>query len=398
MILLPQSETVRLRGLQTYNAVVDSASPTSRVAFNLQKTRGEIARGNCLTVRGAPFSCEKQIVASIVPVRDELDPEEKPLIRNHSEVEVALGTGHQIAMLHFMDDRRFARLELREPIPALWNQPFLLIRHGGSAILGTGHVLWFGDVPREDRRRFAGLLGSLPEPIGGEEDRALLELRFFGMVKLPEGATPIRIREECTVVDRWAFHTPWLEKHSQTIKGLASRPAGISISELEGKLRIDGEALRRILAILTERNVVFTSNALYFAKNPGEKQELSALSRKLIAEIDRAGRTGFDSTKTGIEGAQKELKTLIRLGLIILLEGGLCYGKRAYEMIATEVLAGRVAGERFSIPDAKQRTSLSRKYMIPLLNRMEKDGLLRRDGDSRVVLETALPRAGSSIP
>ena len=399
MILLPQSETVRIRGLQTYNAVVDEASPTSRVALNLQKTRGEIARGNCLTVRGAPFSCERQMVASILPVNDEQSSEEKPHIRNHSEVEVALGTGHQIAMLHFMDDRRFARLELREPLPALWNQPFLLIRHGGSAILGTGHVLWFGEVPREDRRRFAAILGSLPEPLGGDEDRLLLELRFFGMVRLPESGPPPRMREECMVVDRWAFHTPWLEKISATIRGLAGQPAGISASELEGKLRIDAEALNRLLSTLTARGVIVMSNALYFAKGTEDKQELSLRARNLISQIDRAGRTGFESSKTGIEGAQKELKTLIRLGLVIPLEGGLCYGRLAYETLAAEVLAGRAVGDRFSIPDAKQRTSLSRKYMIPLLNRMEKDGLLRRDGDARVVMATARTTTGaSSIP
>jgi selenocysteine-specific elongation factor len=42
--------------------------------------------------------------------------------------------------------------------------------------------------------------------------------------------------------------------------------------------------------------------------------------------------------------------------------------------------------ERFSIPEANERTGLSRKFMIPLLNRMEGDGLLKRDGDARAVL------------
>ena len=156
LVLLPQGESVRVRGVQSYNAATHDARPTSRVALNLQKTRSEIRRGNCITSPRAPFLCETEIIASVRPVEGMLDPAE---IRNHSEVEVALGTGHVIAQLHFMGDRRLARIQLREPIPALWNQPFLIIRHGGSEILGSGRVLWFGEVKK---RSAAGWPAFLP--------------------------------------------------------------------------------------------------------------------------------------------------------------------------------------------------------------------------------------------
>ncbi len=287
---------------------------------------------------------------------------------------------------------------MREPLPSLWNQPFLLIRHGGSTILGTGRVLWFGEVPREDRRRLMGLLASLPEPIGGREDKLLLELRYHGLVRLTE-APPARVREESIVVDQWAFHVPWLEGLSSTIKGLAAQPAGISAGELEGKLRIDGEALKRILAILVERNAISLSGSLYFARSVDEKPDLSPRARRLIAEIESAGKAGFESGRSGIEGAQKELKTLIRLGLVVPLEGGICYGRSTYDSLARAILEGRTVGERFSIPEAKERTGLSRKFMIPLLNRMEKDGLLKRDGDARITLGAPkVPPPEASIP
>jgi len=138
---------------------------------------------------------------------------------------------------------------------------------------------------------------------------------------------------------------------------------------------------------MTQRGVIVQpGGTLYFPKGAAEKQELSPLARRLIAEIDEAGVVGFESNRSGIEGTQKELKTLIRLGLVVPLEGGICYGRRVYDALAAQVLEERAAGTRFSIPEAKERTGLSRKYMIPLLNRMEKDGMLKRDGDARVVL------------
>jgi selenocysteine-specific elongation factor len=384
LLLLPQGETLRVRGIQTYNEFVETAYPTSRVALNLQKTRSEISRGNCITRRGAPFSCERQIIARIAPLEE---------IRNHSEIEVALGTGHQIAELHYLDDRAFARLELREPLPALWNQSFLLIRHGGSAILGTGRALWFGEVPREDRRRLTGLLSALLESKveDEDEDRLLLELRLYGLIRLA-GVLPERLRRESVALGGWAFHLPWLEKKAAAIKGFAAQPAGISSSELEGKLRVEAEALRPILALLIERKEIAQANSLYTLFSVGEKQELSRVAQKILADIEAAGTAGFESSGTGVEGGKKELGTLIKLGLVVPLEGGIYYDRRSYEVLTSKILDGRAPGSRFTVPEAKERTGLSRKFMLPLLNRMEKDGMVRREGDFRITLAPAPPK------
>jgi selenocysteine-specific elongation factor len=59
--------------------------------------------------------------------------------------------------------------------------------------------------------------------------------------------------------------------------------------------------------------------------------------------------------------------------------------KETCDAIAAEILAGRKSGDRFSVPEAKERTGLSRKFTLRLLNRMEKDDLLRREQDARVV-------------
>lgn len=381
LVLLPQRESVRVRGMQTYNSSVSEARPTSRVALNLQKTRSEIRRGNCITSPLAPFSSETELIARVQPVEGLQALSE---IRNHSEVEVALGTGHVIAQLHFMGDHRVARIQLREPLPALWGQPFLVIRHGGSEILGSGRILWFGEVKKEERRRLAGLLAVMPEK-PHDADRFLLELRFYGLARKPKDLSVDLDAESPVVIDEWMFHPPWLEKLTSDILAIAGLPAGVSSRELESKLRIDGDALKSVLASLVARGALTPANNLFFARARVEKGELSALGRRLLAEIERAGKAGFESTRSGIEGAQKELKILIRLSLVVPLEGGICYARPVFDELAARVLAGRSKAERFSIPEAKERTGLSRKYIIPLLNRMEKDGLLRRDGDARVV-------------
>jgi selenocysteine-specific elongation factor len=43
-------------------------------------------------------------------------------------------------------------------------------------------------------------------------------------------------------------------------------------------------------------------------------------------------------------------------------------------------------GRRFSVPEFKSWTNISRKYAIPLLEYLDHQRVTRRDGDTRVVL------------
>ena len=380
LVLLPQRESLRVRAIQTYNAAVDRAEPTCRVALNLVKPKAEVARGNLVTSPDAPFRCEREFVARVRPLGGEAQA-----LKNHGEVEVALGTGHEIAQIHFLDDSRFARFQLQNPLPALWNQPFLVIRHGGSAIVGSGAILWFGEIPREDRRRISGLLADMPDP-ASEEDRFTLELGFRGLARQGEagaagteaGSTDAARPAGGTVrLGEWIFLASWLEKISRDILALVGQPAGMSALELAGKLRVDAEALRTVLDSLVQRKTLSARGSLFFAA-AAEGAALPPAAARLLADILAKSRTGW-------EGSHPELNTLVRLGRVVPLEDGIFYAKETYDLLAGELLAGRARGDRFSVPEAKERTGLSRKYTLPLLNRMEKDGLLRREQDARVV-------------
>jgi selenocysteine-specific elongation factor len=56
---------------------------------------------------------------------------------------------------------------------------------------------------------------------------------------------------------------------------------------------------------------------------------------------------------------------------------------------ATQSLRALLApkkGQRFSVPEFKDWTGVSRKYAIPLLEYLDRERITRRDGDVRVVL------------
>ncbi len=56
---------------------------------------------------------------------------------------------------------------------------------------------------------------------------------------------------------------------------------------------------------------------------------------------------------------------------------------------ALERLHGLLAarkGQRFSVPEFKDWTGVSRKYAIPLLEYLDRERITRREGDTRVIL------------
>ena len=70
----------------------------------------------------------------------------------------------------------------------------------------------------------------------------------------------------------------------------------------------------------------------------------------------------------------------------MLFRSGIFFSRAAWDECVEAILRGRKPGDRFSVPEAKERSGLSRKYILPLLNRMESKGLVKRSGDERVVV------------
>ena len=58
-----------------------------------------------------------------------------------------------------------------------------------------------------------------------------------------------------------------------------------------------------------------------------------------------------------------------------------------YLDLVKTIIGDKGAKDTTSIQEIKQLTNLSRKYAIPLANRMEKDGWMRREDEVRVILK-----------
>jgi selenocysteine-specific elongation factor len=103
----------------------------------------------------------------------------------------------------------------------------------------------------------------------------------------------------------------------------------------------------------------------------------------LITEAEKAGKLGLDLSRIKIPGAQKDLRILTRAGLITPLSEIIFLKTDIFNSLVADILRGMAPGESFDIAHAKERTGLSRKYIIPLLNKMEDSGFVEREDNLR---------------
>jgi selenocysteine-specific elongation factor len=163
----------------------------------------------------------------------------------------------------------------------------------------------------------------------------------------------------------------------------------VRLDELATKMPVEKESLLRLLAArLAERGELISRDGVLLGAD-SEAPPVSPMGRQLLRDMKSAGPIGLELSKLKVEGVRKELRNLVRSGLAVGLQGDIYYEREIYLGLVRKILAGLTVSGTLTIAQTKERTGLSRKYVIPLLNRMESDGFVKRSGDERVV--TALP-------
>jgi len=388
LTILPQGTKTRIRGIQSYYSSVTTAHPVSRVACNLHRIKKEeISRGCIAATNPQDFWSENEFIIQW----EQLD-EDQNLIKNHMEIEVASGTGHHIGSLHFLRTAGFARIVLNELSSVSWLAPCLFIRQGGHQILGKGHFIWPGKTNSHFRTRISSVLASYPVP---EVIRDEPVLRF--------------------VLNEWLAFTSEIDKHAvnefitdQKIEArfigdsvvledrfrreldnlitLSSRPGGVSKAEYLHSLGLPTAVMDMLVDEGLNTHKFMQKDHLFISSEQLEGEaSLSPLGKRLIDMLNAAEHGGLQLKDISEPGAKKELRNLVRTGKVVGLEDEIYYSTEMFDSLAKRILDGLLPDSSFSIPEAKKKTGLSRKYIIPFLNKMEEKGMVKRKEDRRVV-------------
>jgi selenocysteine-specific elongation factor len=92
----------------------------------------------------------------------------------------------------------------------------------------------------------------------------------------------------------------------------------------------------------------------------------------------------FAATGLSAPRGRTQLEALVKAKKLVKVSGELIFHQDVLEHVKRSLALHK--GRKFSVPEFKEWTNVSRKFAIPLLEFLDRERVTRRDGDGRIVL------------
>ena len=396
LIHYPSKREVYIRNIQSYHEDREIVYSTSRIAINLKNIKKEeIRRGHLLCDKEETIFLTNEIILELVGDSD------IEYLRKIKNAEFAVGTECLVAQIiplykkpvYKEDnnniknnveereiDKRFIRLKFDKPLSVFWKERGILISHGGSAIIGTGNVFWGMKTNPNIRKNIMDNAASF---LGNVKRMAYTDLVMsvngysFANRKMPDYA--VKISNFFVKKDYLNYI---LEKAKKLVD---SKKDGISFEDIRNSFNIDNAFTKAFIDYLIQIKMIMPFNNIY--KKYNQNIELNNSQKILLEKLKKEDLNGLEERiiKSFTNGI-KDIKVLSALKLAIYLEDGIYYHIESYNKAKNLILKDAKPKDIITIAFVKEKTKLSRKYVIPLLNALEREKLLKRNGNDRIVI------------
>ncbi len=394
--LHPGKREARVKRIESHYHAETEGAPSRRTALNLTGVPSEsIGRGHIL-FRKDFFTPSREILARVRM----LDAAREP--KNNMGVEVLIGTASVRGRLHTMkgggkDPTWFpVRIAFDEPWYCYPGQPFVLTGPGAYRILGGGSVL----LPDYDRKaqRDRAARGMARFPSFSREDRLGFIIAAQRWIKradilsmFPENEKEIETllaalekKGDVVFLGEYVMDGNDREVMERVILEALGRSVGPNAREIADLSGVEGDIARLFLDILRKKGLVIEKGGKYFPGGSGGAEELSK-GKKAVLELALSNKgEGIEPDKLANDTMKKDARDLVKLDLLVSLDAKIVYHRKVYDEMTGKILALFDKKDKITVPEAKDAVGLSRKYILPLLNRIERDGLIKRLGDFRV--------------
>ena len=391
LIHYPTKREVSIRNIQSYHQDREIVHSTSRVALNLKNIKKEeIRRGHLLCSKEENVFLTDEIILELLGNSD------VDYLRKIKNAEFAIGTECLVAQIIPLYkkqdnndkrddskeiDRRFIRLKFDEPIAVFWKERGILISHGGSAIIGTGDVFW-GEKTTPFIRK--NIMDRASDFLGKIERKKYTDLVMsVNGYSLANGNMP----EYAVKLTNYFVKKDYLKEAVERIKKLIEvKKDGFSFEDIKNYLNIETSFTKPFIDYLLENKIIMSlDNNIY--KKYVDTVQLTNSQKMLIDKLKKEDLNGLDEkTIKTINNGIKDIKTLTALKYATYLDEGLYYHTEVYNRVKSLIMKNTKKNDIITIALVKERTGLSRKYTIPILNALEREKLVKRQGNDRIVL------------
>ncbi|HEX4167728.1 MAG TPA: selenocysteine-specific translation elongation factor [Bryobacteraceae bacterium] len=402
----PLNRDVRVRGLQTHGMATPAVSAGQRAAVNLSGIdHTEVKRGFVLTLPDAlaPTKTLHVVMNWLVPHAEQPSPREDLLLyAGTSEITAGMRTLEG----EYREGQSLVQLDLSEGALLLPGDHFVVRRPSPPQTIGGGTVtdafppkkLSRGKAAARLRKLHKGDLVSQLELFTSEREngRSLDELgrltgRSAAQILAAVSGSQVLIVDEASrrILTRdWLARrrnalVTWLEAFHARNPALPGAQVAAARLGLEHSL---ASFVWRDFAAVQQRGDLI---ALAGYQPQVNKHEAAALLR-IEQHFRSAGYQPASPAEvlrdlgTDPEIGRRLLERLIKDGRLVRITDTLVFHTDVITHIRTSLAVHR--GRRFSIPEFKGWTQISRKYAIPLLEYFDHQHVTRREGDNRIVL------------
>ena len=386
----PRARRARIRAIETAHHQLDVATPGTRVALNLAGSgieRTALRRGDGV-VRAGQWQLTDVIDVGLEPLREHT-------FRARSSLQCYAGSGEHSAVLRVLDaDGRYGRIRLDERVPLAPGDRLVLRDPGERDTVGGAEVL---DAAPHGRARDALAYLALPleqRLLAGHQWLAVDTLGPRAGLGTTEAAALADdlVRSGAAVrVGRWLVD-------GDTVATLRTAAAaevrahheraplepGVELGALATELRVDVDRLRAALAddgeLVVERGYV----------RDAARRSRAADSAEARALLDALEAAAFSPPEPASVGANPALvRSLTREGAVVDLDG-IVFASGAVEEARRRVQAALRDCGTVTVADVRDLLESTRKYVMPILNHLDAEGVTRRRGDERIPGPAAL--------
>lgn len=395
VLLLPQMREARIRKIESHYQALPEGVPSQRTALNVSGASAEELRRGQIVTRENFFTGSADAVVKIQLL------EKRREVKNNLGMEILVGTtslkGKLILLGEIQGGDVFsARIKFDSPWFFYPGEPFILTNPGGFRIVGGGIVLLPDYQSLPDKKRARDIQAvfqrySIDEILHFSiSARSYVEInRLAAMLpqsrKVLDGHVSsllergVIVRVGDYLLDR-EFHGTVLS----TILSVITQNVGLNLREIADHSRIDADFCRAMLPSVMKDHSVVEKDGRYFTGGAITADRLPADRKETLRMVRDRGAEGIELDKVDDEVVRKSAKELVKLGFLVSLDGNILLHREVYDDLKIRIMSLFGTRDRISVVDAKDITQLSRKYIIPLLNRIESDGLVKRIGDFRI--------------
>jgi len=411
----PPGKTSRIRSVQSHNQGKNLALPGTRTALSLSElTREELPRGATLTL---PELAGTTQTIDVYLERSPRLPTDCTPLRNNTRVRIHHGSGHWPAKLILVKgktlepgEKQLAQLRTEQPA-CIWPGDRIVIRNWPeSATLAGGRVLDANakskNLRTDSQKTFLNQRAEHPTDLiawieselnrdGLEKRSKILRPSHFPPTAIEEAIDAMVASKSVITAGQWIvktenWNTLWetcAEKINQEHEEHPERP-GLALEQLrplaEAAFRehnIFEELIGDLEANGFKRHQTHIASGNHKPALPAHLRDSGNRIRKALQGDDPPARKNFNESPTG----RAALQFLVDTGEVIDVGPELVMSGAQYNRLKLVVKQHLRKHGQATASELRKAMETTRRILIPVLEKMDRDGLTARRGDVRVL-------------